>query len=78
MSEMVERVARAIYAHDFMLPVGWEGSQIIARAAIAAMREPLPEMAEAGRQHINCGNGDAEPVWEAMIDEALREKGPAV
>ena len=38
MSEMVDRVARAI--QDRMLSLGWDDPRELARAAIAAMREP--------------------------------------
>jgi len=71
---IVERVARAI---AFYCPEGWspELHKEMARAAIAAMREPTPEMICAGAY----GSGeDSEQVaigcWEAMIDAALGEK----
>jgi hypothetical protein len=74
MSEMRDRVTAAIISSiidaggviDYRV-------QDVARVAISAMREPTPEMLDAGlmvwRQchHI-------EGVWRAMIDRALAEK----
>jgi len=54
----------------------------IARAAIAAMREPTEAMLEAGTTHgitayrctmTQLRHGDAEETWWAMIDAALKE-----
>ena len=75
MSEMVKRVARAIVAlglDDRERPLA------IARAAIAAMREPTEAMKQKGGDLDN-GYGMeitealAEEVWQAMIDEALHD-----
>lgn len=70
-SEMIERVANAIEA----LSSGEMGSPIydpqygsIARAAIAAMREPTGDMCIVGP----AWNSDARGIWQAMIDEALK------
>jgi len=85
MSEMVERVAKAIF--DATDPIS--GDQIAAaRAAIAAMRQPTMEMVEKGndaaRDHMEmdgdessgyypvAGPGLAVATINAMIDEALR------
>jgi len=74
MSEMVERVAKAISAAEDgrewynVHPESWERA---ARAAILAMREPTYAMIKAGRwaqDHLK---------WDAMIDAALNEKEPA-
>jgi len=87
MSEIVERVARAL------APVAWAAlgtgdtlanqsrrtaSLRHARAAIAAMREPDSRMIEAG--WINARDVDGNPsddnavaCWEAMIDAALAQ-----
>ena len=54
----------------------------LARAAIAALREPTPEMVEAGGETRPCswredvGRDDeaAETAYQAMIDAALEEK----
>lgn len=46
-----------------------------ARAALAAAREPTTAMIERGWQEGMAGFGEGEepePVWRAMIDEALR------
>ena len=43
---------------------------ILARAALTAMREPTPEMIEAG---LAAGRGPFY-MWQAMIDAALAEK----
>ena len=85
MSEMVERVARAIYGG----PIPWEAidpaSQKIllrdARAAIEAMREPTEAMSEVGRIIVGptyeakslLRAREADICWRAMIDAALRK-----
>jgi hypothetical protein len=85
MSEMVERVARAIYkascdeaydgeryipAWDRMNASSKEVYLGFARAAIAAMREPTAAMVITGSN----GNypDDIAAIWQDMIDEALR------
>lgn len=81
MSEMVERVARAICQP----PVGdysgdWRDFIPEARAAIEAMREPTEGMLEAGSDRLGdnadqlCDTdaGAALVTYHAMIDEALR------
>ena len=83
MSEMVERVARAIAAgHDAYLPVEKiaPGYLADARAAIEAMREPTKAMESAGDElddwgcpsDPGSGNACALAHWHAMIDEALK------
>ena len=72
MGTIVERVARALSRH--IIHPG-DMNTVAARDAIAAMREPTPEMICAGAY----GSGeDSEQVaigcWEAMIDAALGEK----
>jgi hypothetical protein len=70
---MVERVARALEAlceHD------GEPVQEMARAAIAAMREPTREMIIAGERVAPAAEGYSMPddipdTWRAMIDAAL-------
>lgn len=68
MSEMVDRVAKALEArlkgNEFL---SYEDA---ARAAIEAMREPTKRMAMAGY-----GANDMKPAkaaWTAMIDAALK------
>jgi hypothetical protein len=77
--EMIERVARAIYAELHPekpptwehLPLSWQASyRKQAHAAIAAMREPTFAMLEKGP-------GDPymdRDTWPAMIDAALEGK----
>lgn len=89
-SEMVERVAKAIYetwAVSRGVTEPWDelrrlGHSIVeearseARAAIKAMREPTAEMLES------CGNGEcakwAPGAWANMIDAALSFAAPPV
>lgn len=84
MSEMVERVARAICESEKMNPDdalgGWIHWQDAARAAIEAMREPTEAMLlvrcdpllrlgdEATPRVMQWRNG----FWHGMIDEALK------
>jgi len=70
MSEMtmVEVVALAISGGDDpanILAIHRER----ARLAIAAMREPTPQMIDAGDDVERIA---VRPIWQAMIDEALR------
>ena len=85
MSEMVERVAKAILDH---VPQGYgmyqNEAEEYARAAIAAMREPTGEMKDAGADSygvpapaigslpLSVINGQPTKAWQAMIDEALK------
>lgn len=73
MSEMIERVARAI-AEKTVLRLGVmhdeEGYEILARAAIAAMREPTAAMSDA-TEWRNLPTTDTTRIWVAMIDAAL-------
>jgi len=65
--DMVEKVAKAI--NDAMLQHGDYKPDELARAAIAAMREPTERMKEAG-----FWEGSASPNnYRAMIDAALEE-----
>jgi hypothetical protein len=84
MSEMVERVARAMCDHaysDIEIKRGWDGetrgSQVkwcaMARAAIEAMREPSQGMVNAATaSDFGPGPGEFLLMWEAGIDEALK------
>ena len=82
--EMIERVAKALYAHatgntdDWYMtnPTPWHKA---ARAAIEAMRQCTDEMNDAGSDQ--CDGGEAEEscrcgfmgkIWTAMIDAALK------
>ena len=83
--EMVERVAKAI-SREQGLEVGeapdwadwhWEECADLAKAAIAAMAEPTPEMKERGSPYMQKstlgeeGMAYADACWRAMIDAAL-------
>ncbi len=73
MSEMVERVAKALAPGVDAQPImDHEFWCVIARRAIAAMREPTAAMLKAGAR----GGGEdsiglADGIWSAMIDAAL-------
>lgn len=67
MTNMIERVAKAI--NDTMLQHGDYKPDELARAAIAAMREPTEEMVEAG--YYDAMAEDAKATFTAMIDAAL-------
>lgn len=80
MSEMVERVARAIataqWGAENATDEAWRelcddyDLWAEARAAIEAMREPTKQMVEAADYYFDRGS----PVvpWQDMIDEALK------
>ena len=78
MSEMIERVARALAESesgkkDFYdsLDVLTRGAfQRDARAAIEAMREPTKEMERAGDDMMRSA-AFSHSVWLTMVDEAL-------
>jgi hypothetical protein len=89
---MIEKVARAIYAATAGAWCGetWEetgqgqrdNAMAEARAAIEAMREPTPEMIEAGAVHgtwsDRCDAFEgaheeaAKEVWQIMLSAALK------
>lgn len=70
MSEMIERVAKAI--DEASQPPGQKDYKILmgncARAAIEAMRNPDDKMIEAGFKEF--GSGTLQ-VYQAMVDAAL-------
>ncbi len=86
-NEMIDRVAKAIKDCGAYTP-DWQGADedliIMARAAIAAMREPTEAMMEAAADlHTQEGwcatdlGHEADPndmgnIWRAMIDAALK------
>ena len=86
MGEMIERVAEAIALSgnggtwdDWYNVDQKEFHRRRARAAIAAMREPTPEMPKAemdlggyGFTDGECYCADPSEIWRAMIDEALK------
>ncbi len=72
MGEMIDRVAKAIYdAMDIADGLNMTAAETYASAAIAAMRQPTDAMVNAGRD-MYPPDQDCIPVWETMIDEALR------
>lgn len=88
MSEMIERVARAIAVAN--KDEGGDGYDVLARAAIEAMREPTNAQIEAaeeivvGYDDFATGDGNiylgipgypqkASDVWSAIIDAALKD-----
>lgn len=80
MSEMIERVAKAILDKmDLTDGLNITSATTYAKAAIEAMREPTEEMinaeTEQGKVHWDyscqiCGG--AKFAWQAMIDAALK------
>ena len=88
MSEMVERVARAICVKNCEDPdeasygflgtgdpksFAWRGYIPHAIAALAALREPTEEMVRAAYDQTMNGIGSMpRAYWQAMIDEALK------
>jgi len=87
---MIERVGAAILAESKNTGALTHHTKIedrLARAAVAAMREPTPEMVGStveitvGYDDFACGDGTiympygaAAVAWQAMIDAALTEK----
>lgn len=80
MSEMVERVARAIAQasmHGWDEHMGDEAARVLARAAIAAMREPSSFMLiVANKYQKDFGEhlmrDEIIELWNVMIGEALK------
>jgi len=76
MSEMIERVAKAIAISgnggmwdDWYSDDQKEFHRRRARAAIEAMREPTREMTDA--VWVMAGEADQAEIWSGMIDAAL-------
>lgn len=87
MSEMIERVAKAIWEKHRAMLLGEEWEELdrftteryrgYASAAIAAMREPTEAMEIAGHGTAIDVDGtthmvSAKACWQAMVDEALK------
>ncbi len=71
MSEMIERVAKALVeAWPSWGTWGDEEARKGARAAIEAMREPTEAMVIAGGKQLDCAF--ERQCWRAMIDAALK------
>jgi len=74
MSEMIERVARAIAKTEICGEELWEDFESHARAVLKAMREPTHSMTMvngAGDNHHYL-DYEARATWQKMIDEALK------
>jgi hypothetical protein len=79
MTDMIERVAKCIYADGGLSLNECRG---LARAAIAAMRDCTPAMLDAGSAAHPAGGYVRETLltdiieaeWRAMVDAALEEK----
>ena len=74
MSEMVERVAKALSKADGHPAVLFDYYLEHARAAIEAMREPTDDMIRSGLAFPKLGFPfiDMKNAWEAAINEALK------
>ncbi len=76
---MIERIAQAIYeaagdaAEDYEEWCSMPMAEAAARAVLAAMREPTEAMCDAGHLGHYITRDDANDVWRAMIDAALKE-----
>ena len=72
MSEMVERVAKAITesALEEFVVILPDQAERFARAAVSAMRVPTETMVESA--WADALAEDAKSVWADMIDEALK------
>lgn len=70
-SPMIERVARALAAN--LGGDDWRRFVDAARAAVAAMREPTPDMLDAATPGLPDW-GYLEDDWRAMIDHAAGER----
>ena len=72
MTDMIERVAKCIYADCGLSLNECRG---LARAAIAAMREPTDRMVHVGTMNNLRQDGFfMGGIWKNMIDAALEEK----
>jgi len=84
--DMIERVARALWDSPDYIGLcsderrrdgSWHDCIHLARAAIAAMREPTEKMIDAGsKEQRNILSKPIEGIWTAMIDAALTEAKP--
>jgi len=79
--DMIERVAKAIYASSpfpdglkFLDPEPWRSCIYSARAAIEAMREPTYAMCDTLYEFGPEAYMEPEEVMAALIDAALEEK----
>ncbi|WP_213981537.1 hypothetical protein [Sphingomonas sp. dw_22] len=79
----VERIARVLAAEDLSIngegddasagpeiDAAWRGEIGRAIAVLKTLREPTPEMVQAGRE----AGGDPAEVWNAMVRAALEQE----
>ena len=82
MTDMIERVAQAIFAKDPEGMFSIHYARVYARAAIVAMRDCTPAMLDAGSAAHPAGGYVRETLltdiieaeWRAMVNAALEEK----
>lgn len=70
MTEMIERIARAICAAESAPDEAWPSYQGHARAALLAVREPNEGMIERG--WVYTSRNEVVKGFKAMIDAALK------
>lgn len=81
MSDMIERIAQAIFAKDPESLFTIHHAEVYARAAVLAMRDCTPAMLDAGSSAHPAGGYARETLltdiieceWIAMVDAALEE-----
>ena len=82
MTDMIERVAQAIFAKDPEGMFSIHYARVYAKAAILAMRDCTPAMLDAGSAAHPAGGYVRETLltdiieaeWRAMVDAALGDK----
>ena len=82
MTDMIERVAQAIFAKDPEGMFSIHYARVYAKAAILAMRDCTPAMLDAGSAAHPAGGYVRETLltdiieaeWRAMVNAALEEK----
>ena len=82
MTDMIERVAQAIFSKDPEGMFSIHYARVYAKAAILAMRDCTPAMLDAGSAAHPAGGYVRETLltdiieaeWRAMVDAALEEK----
>lgn len=74
MSEMIERVAKAILEEQRKNRSGFPDNRDLARAAIEAMREPTKAMLDASYRRNDDNDSEEATLanYQDMIDEALK------
>jgi hypothetical protein len=71
---LVDQMVLAIGEYEFLLDLGTEELEDIARLALIAIRVPTQPMVGAGTAAMDCpSSGDARACWRAMINAAIAE-----